>query len=42
MAVQTIADLMKYEETFVQAIVELVHRNPSATDEEIVGMLHLA
>ena len=42
MAVSAISELMKYEECFVKAIVELLYANPNATDEEIVGMLKSA
>ena len=42
MPVKVIVDLMKYEEEFVKSIVELLHANPNATDEEIVGMLKTA
>lgn len=41
MANQTIADLMKYELDFVKKIVDLLHANPNATDEEIVRMLKM-
>ena len=42
MAVSAISELVKYEECFVKAIVELLCANPNATDEEIVGMMKSA